>query len=110
MAEATYVFRFFFDWGTCLWSANDAARREFGYPVAHERIGLSPDLVLRIDDAVTQHQSSIDLDDPAGPSPWTAADFAAFKGTTDELLADLRAELGSTFSILDERSDFEARL
>lgn len=106
MFAVTYVLRYFFDWGACLWAANDAARRDFGYPVAHERLGLPTALVARLDAAIVAYQGSIDPNDPGGPSPWTPAECAAFSATTDILLADLRTELGAHFSIRDERASF----
>ena len=42
---AKYKMKYWFEWGgTCLWSANDAARKEFGYAVDEQKLPISATL------------------------------------------------------------------
>ena len=39
---AKYKMKYWFEWGgTCLWSANDAARKKFGYDVDEQKLPIS---------------------------------------------------------------------
>lgn len=109
-AMPTYRLRFLFDAGsgTCLWAGNDAARERFGYAVAIDALPLVPGTRTRGAALVAQHDTSIDWDDPAGPSPWSAAERARFAADSEAFLAELRKELGTEFEVLDERGDTAA--
>ena len=103
-----YRLRFFFDHGSgvCLWTAGEAARERFGgYPVALGALPLPPATVREGEDLLTRYDTSLDRDDPAGPSPWTDAEFAAFHADARAFLARLRRELGPAFEVVDERGD-----
>ncbi len=99
-----YVLRFFFEWGgDCLWSANDAARERFGYPVNLSDLPIPEDLRVELLRAEECFQTSYDENDPAGSSPWTKKELSDFNRLKDDLLARLRIALGPTFEIRDER-------
>jgi hypothetical protein len=104
MTEARYLLRFFFDYGSesCLWPGNDAARRKFAYPVDPNGLGLSGDLLARIRTLAACHDTSIDWNDPGGPSPWTVDEQASFEAAAKALLLELRAALGAEFLVQDE--------
>ena len=100
-----YRLRFFFDYGSgvCLWTANDAARARFGdYPVLLADLPLSPETVRAGEDLLTRYDTSLDWDDPAGPSPWPEEAWPPFHADVRALLARLRRELGPAFEVVDE--------
>jgi hypothetical protein len=99
-----YVLRFFFDYGgTCLWAANDAARERFGYPVELSELSIPEELRHELQRAGERFDTSLDWDNPAGPSPWSKEDSEQFTELTDRLLGRLRVALGPNFEIRDER-------
>ena len=105
-----YVLRFFFDYGgTCLWAANDAARERFGYAVDLAELPISDELRAALVRACERFDTSLNWDDPTGPSPWSEQESAEFRGSADRLLARLREALGSAFEIRDERGGMRAR-
>jgi hypothetical protein len=101
---AKYRLRYFFDPGAaiCLWSANDVARQEFGYPVDARNLPLPEITRIRLDDLAAWYDTSIDWDYPPGPSPWDEAESQRFNAEAQKLLATLREQLGSDFEIEDE--------
>ena len=100
-----YVLRFFFDYGgTCVWTANDAARERFGYPVELSDLPIPQELRRELEMAGERFDTSLDWNDPSGPSPWSKAEAKQFRALSDNLLERLRTALGSDFEIRDERS------
>lgn len=101
-----YQFRYFFDPGSgvCLWSANDAARARFGYPVALDDLVLPAALDSRARELISRFDTSIAWDDPAAPSPWSASDRAEFAQDAAALLAALRDHMGDDAAFVDETS------
>ncbi len=105
-----YVLRFFFGYGgTCLWAANDAARERFGYAVELSDLPVSDELRAALHAACARFDTSLNWDDPAGPSPWPEEDWMEFNRASDEVLAQLRESLGALFEVRDERGDRTAR-
>ena len=96
--------RFFFDAGsgTCLWAGDDAARERFGYAIDAETLPLSPATRDALDTLIRRHDESIDWDDPAGPSPWTADEHERFSTDVRAVLDRVRSELGPGFDVVDE--------
>jgi hypothetical protein len=105
MSEPRYQLRYFFDSGSgvCLWSSNAAARERFGYAVEADQLGLSTKLCRQHAHMCAWFDTSVDWDDPAGPSPWTLEEAERFDDASTSMLRDLRQELGSEFAIADER-------
>jgi hypothetical protein len=101
---ANYLFRYFFDAGSgvCLWSANDAAREKFGYPVTLESLGLPENLLREALHIVTWYDTSLDWSYPPSPSPWSEEERARFIEASQRLLSNLRQQLGPTCDIRDE--------
>lgn len=101
---AHYLLRYFFDAGSgvCLWSANDAAREEFDYPVQLQRLELPENLLLEALHVVTWFDTSLDWSYPPNPSPWSEQERAGFNEAAQVLLSKLRQQLGPAFDIRDE--------
>jgi len=109
MVGTPFLLRFFFDPGSgiCLWAGNDAAREQFGYAVAASSLPIPDNLHREIEGACSDFNTSIDWANPAGPSPWSPTERAAFDARADQLLSHVRLALGPPFEVRDER-DFRA--
>ena len=101
-----YRLRFFFDPGSgvCLWSANDAARERFDYPIELVELPLSDETRQSGEELIGRFDTSLDWSDPGGPSPWTASDAAAFDESALSWLALARHELGEEYDIVNQLS------
>lgn len=101
-----YVLRYFFDPGSgiCLWSANEAAREKFDYPVQLRDLGLPENLLRKALYVMAWYDTSLDWSYPSNPSPWSESERALFSETSQDLLSVLRQHLGSEFEIRDESS------
>ena len=101
---ANYLFRYFFDAGSgvCLWSANDAAREKFDYPVTLQSLALPENLLREALHIVTWNDTSLDWGYPPNPSPWSDEERARFNDASQCLLSNLRQQLGSMYDIRDE--------
>ncbi len=96
----THALRLMFDWGGgSLWPADAAARAAFDVGPLEDVLPLSPALRERIDTLSTRHDGALDWNDPAGPSPWDAAAFAAFDVDARALRDAIAVELGADFHI-----------
>ena len=97
---ARYLVRLMFEWrGGCLWSGNDAARQAFGVDYIEDLLPLSDETRQRLEELSVWHDTALDWDDPAGPSPWTADEEARFDRAAAEVLERIRAELGPGFQV-----------
>ena len=96
--------RFFFDAGSgiCLWAADEAAREKYGYPVALEALPLDSATVSRGEDLIRNFDTSLDWNDPTGPSPWSDADRSKFVSEATDFHRVLAEKLGDTFEVLNE--------
>ena len=96
----TFRLRLMFEWGGgCLWCMDDATRQTFGVGPIENRLPLSAKLNARLEAHSSLHDSALNWDDPAAPSPWMPAQFADFDRAVEILMADLQAELGGRFVI-----------
>ena len=99
-----YVVRLMFEWGGgCLWCGNDAARDAFDVGDIEDRLPLSPATRRRLEELSVWHDTALDWDDPAGPSPWPPEEDARFDAAALQMLAVLRAELGPDFEVVYRR-------
>ncbi|HEX2076164.1 MAG TPA: hypothetical protein VHG08_00595 [Longimicrobium sp.] len=97
---ARYRVRLMFEWGGgCLWCGNDAAREAFDVGPIEDRLPLTPGTRQRLEELSRWHDTSLDRDDPAGPSPWPPGESARFDLAAAELLDRIRAELGPDFQV-----------
>jgi hypothetical protein len=101
---ANYLFRYFFDAGSgvCLWSANDATREKFGYPVQLQDLQLPENLFREALHIMAWYDMSLDWSYPPNPSPWSEQERARFNEASQHLLLKLRQHLGPVFDIRDE--------
>lgn len=98
--EPRYHLRLMFEWrGGCLWPRNDAAREAFDGDYAEDRLPLSDETRRRLEELSQWHDTSLDWDDPAGPSPWPAGEFERFDHAAGEVLERVRAELGPDYRV-----------
>lgn len=89
-----------FEWrGGCLWSGNDTARAAFDVDYAEDRLPLSDQTRRRLEELSVWHDTALDWDDPAGPSPWTREEAERFDRAAREALETIRAELGPDFHV-----------
>jgi hypothetical protein len=98
-----YVLRFFFDAGSgiCFWSANEAAKLRFDYPVEVERLPLSASTQTAVNELLRLYDESFDWKNPAGPAPWTADQQKQFNLKVMETLKTAIKELGPDFEVID---------
>lgn len=100
-----YRLRYFFDPGSgvCLWAANDSTRDHFGYAVNCRDLPLSNTLSARLQHLIKWFDTSLDWDDPGGPSRWSPDEHDQFRRAARDGLEQLRAELPPVhYEIIDE--------
>ncbi|MEV7441183.1 hypothetical protein AB0O22_08530 [Streptomyces sp. NPDC091204] len=100
--------RFFFEYGvdTPLWpgpSDVPALDSPYGYPCAPEKLPVTAVAGGELTRLAELYQSSLDWDDPAGPSPWTREQQESFRCEADAALETLRRELGDGWTVEDRR-------
>lgn len=100
--------RFFFEYGvdTPLWpgpSDRPGLDSPYGYPCAPERLPVTAATATELTRLAGLYQSSLDWDDPAGPSPWSREQWEAFRRGTDAAPAALRRDLGDGWTVEDRR-------
>jgi len=100
-----YRLRFFFDAGSgvCLWSGNATTSARYGIAILPEQLPLSPYTQRWVNQLVAQYDTSLNWDDPTGPSPWSPAECEHFNATAARaLLSQIRAQLGEDYDVVDE--------
>jgi hypothetical protein len=89
-----------FEWGGgCLWCGNDAARDRFGVGNIEDALPLSQETRDQLETLTEWHDTALDWDDPAGPSPWTPSERAAFEVAALKMRERIQAELGPDFQV-----------
>ncbi len=90
-----YRLRYFFDAGSgvCLWSDNDAARERYGIAITPAQLPLSKATRQEVNQLVAWYDTSLNWDDPAGPTSWSLEERESFNRAAGVLLTQLRAEL-----------------
>lgn len=98
---AVYKLKFMFDWGagTCVWSANAAAREKYGYLIALHRLPISAGLLQTLLDLCARHDEALDWDNPSGPLLWDQKQRARFSWEARSGYERLRRELGTEYDI-----------
>ena len=100
---AKYVLKYWFEHGgACLWSANDAAKEEFGYAIDNERLPISKELVSELELLENEYYGYLDWEYPPDPSPWSTEQKIGFVNRANKLYMKLLSELGSDFEIINE--------
>jgi hypothetical protein len=75
-----------------------------GYPCETRLLPFSAETRAEIDRLAEHYQSSLDWNDPGGPSPWTAQECEAFDSQAEALLGRIRSELPVGWVIEDRFS------
>lgn len=98
---AVYKLKFMFDWGagTCVWSANAAAREKYGYLIALHRLPISAGLLQTLLDLCARHDEALDWDAPSRPLLWNPEQRARFSQEARSGYERLRGELGTEYDI-----------
>lgn len=75
-----YEMKYMYDWGsgTCLWSENEAAAKEYGSPVDVESLPLTKELQRTLLHLIEWHDEALNWDDPASDLLWTEEEKAEF--------------------------------
>jgi hypothetical protein len=103
VGSARFRARFFHDWTSgWLWADNVVTRRAFGYDIDHHGIGLSRPLSDELDRLAVWHDASPNTTNPDWPSLWRQPECDDFNRAVYAALDRLRAELGPSWSIVDE--------
>ena len=99
-----YRLRYFFDAGAgvCLWSANKAPRAHYGVAITPEQLPLPEATRQEVNRLVAWYDTSLDWDNPAGPTPWSLEECERFNLAARTLLQRLRVQLGSDYEVVDE--------
>lgn len=102
----TYELRYFFEYGAGpLWALNDAAERAFGISyIAPESLPLSEQSQHRASELAAWFNQSLNQDYPPDPSPWRQDECDRFNDASAKLLAQIRAELGGDYNVIDEQA------
>jgi len=109
---AKYRYRYFFDAGSgyCLWSPNDEAERRFGdIAVDLRNLPVSENTWRRGYHILAWYDTCIDWSYPPDRSPWSFEEARRFDMAAQELLTQLRHELGADFEIIDESGTGESK-
>jgi hypothetical protein len=95
--------RLFFEWGGgVLWCGNEAARQRFDVGSVDDELPLSNEIRNRLHGMSAWHDTALNWNNPAGPSPWSEADDARFTEAVARLADDIRQELGPDYEIINE--------
>ena len=99
---AKYVFKYWFEWGgTCLWSANDAARLKYDYAVDEQKLPISQKLKNLLWYLQAYHENMMDMDNAPDDSPWwTKEDTMIYNKKKKFAYDQLCIEHGEDYEIL----------
>jgi len=97
-----YKLKFMYDWGSgvCVWSANTAAKKQFGtYPIETAKLPISQELVNWLNKLIAQHDTALNWDDPGGALLWDKMQQAIFEEESKSAYKQLCIELGSDYKV-----------
>ncbi len=97
--------RYFFDAGSgvCLWSGDDATNARHGFAIDAADLPLSAYTQRWLQHLIAWYDTSLNWDDPAGDSLWSAEEQARFQQAAQEGVTRLRHELASAgYEVCDE--------
>ena len=95
--------RYIFEYdGYCLWANNDEALDQFGYCVHNKDLPLSNNTIQLLDALGDEFHTSLNWDDPAGPSPWTEEHREDFFNRATKAYEILVNELGPDFEVVND--------
>lgn len=97
---AKYVMKYRFEWGgTCLWSANDAAKAEYGYDVDEQKLPISRKLKDLLRYLQAYHDTMMDMDNTPDDSPWWTEDDGENRNSPTNSSALNRAKTMRSFGV-----------
>ena len=101
--------RYVFEWGGgCLWADGDAALDRLGFGPLDCRdacpLPMATATLERCRRLGEWHDASLNWDYPPDPGPWRQGECDLINAAADELLADIRRELGPDFEVTDART------
>lgn len=102
-----YSIAYFFDVGSgiCLWAKNDLARQKYGYPIDHRALPFDEFLKNDIQDLLNYYDTSLDWDNPPGPSPWAQTQWDAFYRAKQKMYERIIFALGEEYEVIDRSRD-----
>ncbi|WP_445402517.1 hypothetical protein ACSMX9_13205 [Streptomyces sp. LE64] len=106
----SHQLRFFFSYGvdTPLWPDGADGRADLdsphGYPCDPAVLPVTEATAHALTHLADRYQSSLDWDDPGGPSPWTTDRWRSFQQESDAALHALRTDLGAGWTVTDRRT------
>lgn len=90
-----------FEWGGgTLWGKDTATFERFGVGHIEDRLDLTTETRAHLEELSRWHDGALDWADPAGPSPWSAAEFAEFEVAARAILDAVQQELGRDFEVV----------
>ena len=115
MKQPKYVLRFFFDTGSggCLWPENDNSYRDFDYGpyTSGDRLpsffSLSEETFKRCAEICAWYENSLDWNAIHDPLLWRQEECDRFNAAVQELIKDIRQELGDDFGVIDRADKFQ---
>lgn len=97
--------KLFFEWrGGVLWCANDLAFKLFDCGPVEDRLPLSDGIKKRMAEMTIWHDTALDWNYPPDPSPWPEEEFIKFHKAVEEILSDIKQELGPGYEIINRHS------
>lgn len=98
---AKYVLKYMYDWGsgTCLWSVNEAAHKQYDYPIDLDDLPLSDELKKELDFLVDKHDEALDWDYPPNPLLWSEQEQADFISRAKKAYYLIVKELGDDYEV-----------
>ena len=98
-----YVIKFMPEYcATCLWSVNDAAHNDFGYPIMYEDLKLSNPLIERLEKFDDGVMDILNWKEPNGPLNLTYEEQMELYKEGCELLKLVTVELGDDYEIIND--------
>jgi hypothetical protein len=106
---ARYSLRFLFDPGSglCFWANNDATREKYGYPVDHDSLPLESQTRTLATNLIARYDTSLNWQDPAGPSPWSDLERIQFESEAKSFLAQVREQLSPEFEVIAINAEYQ---
>jgi hypothetical protein len=89
-----------FEWGGgTLWCDDKLSLEKFDVGPIEERLPLSPETKIKLEELTVIHDEALDWDYPSNPSKWTEQQFSDFDTRVKIILTKIQKELGDEFSV-----------
>lgn len=95
-----YKLKLLFEWGGgCLWCNDTFTRDAYDVGPVEEKLCLSESTLKRLGEMQVWHDTALDWNNPAGPSPWSVEEFENFEKAVAEIKVKIEKELGAKFEL-----------